>query len=108
MEANPSLTPCLEDANLDMEMGNKLMETPNLDGIEWSILHSNSGIIPEPDIDMDTSTALVAQKQQGPQQNNVANWHHRELIKRSQRDIPFVYYEELNDDLDELDQSKCC
>ena len=52
---------------------------------------------------MDTSTALVAQKQQGPQQNNVANWHHREWIKRSQRDIPFVYYEELNDDLDELD-----
>jgi len=34
VEANPSLTPCLEDANLNMEMANKLMETPNVDGIE--------------------------------------------------------------------------
>ena len=69
VEANPSLTPCLEDGNLDMEMGNKLMESPNVDGIEGSILHSNSGIIPEPDIDMDRSTAPVAQKQQGPKQS---------------------------------------
>ena len=57
---------------------------------------------------MDTSAAPAAQKLQGDQQNIVVKWRHREGIKRSQRDIPFILYKDPEDDLDELDQSKRC
>ena len=59
-------------------------------------------------LNMDTSTAPAAEKLQGDQQNIVVKWRHREGIKRSQRDIPFILYKDPEDDLDELDQSKRC
>ena len=57
---------------------------------------------------MFTSDVTRTQKQQRNQQQRESKWTHREGIKRSQPYIPFVFYKELEEDLDDLDQSKQC
>ena len=47
-------------------------------------------------------------KRQAPVMQSETKWRHREGIKRNRRDMPEVSYEELEDDLDELDEPKRC
>ena len=85
------------------------METQDVDGIKPSIRIQNYYITLELDINLDTSAVTGGtQKRQRYQQHGESKWWHKEGIKRSQRDIPFVSHKELEDDLDDLDQPKCC
>ena len=111
MEKQKHLLPALsEDEDVDMETQNKFMETQDEDEIKPSIRNKNYYITLELDINLDTSAVMGGtQKQQRYQQHGESKWRHKEGIKRSQRrDIPIVSYKELEDDLDDLDQPKCC
>ena len=99
---------CLEEDDIDMELWNKFMETQDRDGVKQSISNTGSDIIVEPYINMFTSDVTRTQKQQRNQQQRESKWTHREGFKRSQPYIPFVFYKELEEDLDDLDQSKQC
>ena len=79
------------------------METQDVYGVKRSISNMCSDIILEPDINMDTSDITITQKRQRNQQQEESKWRHKG-IKRSHKEVPFVSYEELEDNLDDLDQ----
>ena len=57
---------------------------------------------------METENQQDVLKRQAPVMQSETKWRHREGIKRNRRDMPEVSYEELEDDLDELDEPKRC
>ena len=103
VEATPPPPICLEDDDVDMETQKKFMETKDVYGVKRSISNMCSDIILEPDINMDTSDITRTQKRQRYQQQGESKWRHKG-IKRSHKEVPFVSYEELEDNLDDLDQ----
>ena len=57
---------------------------------------------------METENQQDVLKRQAPVMQSETKWRHREGIKRNWRDRPDVSYEELENDLDELDKPKRC
>ena len=70
----------IEDDDIDIERGSKLISPASEDEIERSIFKTNPELISEPDINLDTSAASAVQKLQGDPQNNVVKWRHQEGI----------------------------
>ena len=107
----PPFHSCIVDDNVEMNKTaetekehSRLAEPQNVERTNQLVnMDPDPGTDLEPDINMERDIGPVTQKRQLEQQHRESKWIHREGIKRSRQNNQIISYEEIADDMDELD-----